>query len=267
MNLIRDVTGLRGAEPRSLVLSNEALQRRPPLERHQREGKHQRTKHSLQVAARSLLEDQTSEVHQGQCKDVREKKRPAQHCCPAGHMRLEYELAQQPADGAGNEERRLQVVRRIEKKLKLLQRCDEGRQHDRPEVLADVVRMALGPPHALAGEPRECGDALGGRFRPRRVRHLVAARVKLQRQLPVLGEAGAPSDLAQQVGADHVGGTGHHLQRPDRVLERPLDHVAAGVLGAHRLREPALLLVQNMPLVALNRGDLFTPNRALPLLI
>src|SRR5207249_5471058 len=74
-------------------------------------------------------------------------------------------------------------------------------------------------------------------------------------ELPVLGDAGSPADLAEKVRADHVSGPRDHLQRADRVLERALDHVAAGVLGPHRLRQPAFGLVQNVPLIALHRGD------------
>ena len=77
----------------------------------------------------------------------------------------------------------------------------------------------------------------------------------MERQLPVLGDAGAPTDLAQDVGADHVGGAGDHLHAAQRLLERPLDHVAARVLGPDRLGQPALVLVEDVPLVALHGGD------------
>ena len=122
--------------------------------------------------------------------------------------------------------------------------------------------MPLSPSHALSRKTRESGHAFGWRLGPGRVRDLVAARVQLERQLPVLGEACAPSDLAQDVRADHVCGAGHHLQRAHCVLERPLHHVAACVLRAHGLGQPALRLVEHVPLVALDGGDLITPARS-----
>ena len=42
----------------------------------------------------------------------------------------------------------------------------------------------------------------------------------------------------------------------EHLLERTLDHVAAGVLGAHGRRQPALALVQDVPLITLHGADL-----------
>src|SRR5207245_11558131 len=105
-------------------------------------------------------------------------------------------------------------------------------------------------------QPRESAYAFGRRLGPWRIDHLIAARVELESELPVRGAAGAPTDLRQNVRADHVSRARDHLQRADRVLEGPLDHVAARVFSAHGLGQPALRLVEHVPLVALHGGDL-----------
>src|SRR2546428_3773737 len=71
----------------------------------------------------------------------------------------------------------------------------------------------------------------------------------------------SPSQLSEDVGPDHVGRPRDHLQRAGRLLERALDHVAAGVFGADGLGQPALALVEDVPLVALDRGHLRTQLR------
>ena len=106
--------------------------------------------------------------------------------------------------------------------------------------LLGVIILTFFISHALPGEACEGADAFGRRLRPWRVDDLVAARVELERQLPVFGDARAPADLAQHIGPDHVRRARDHLQRADRVLEGPLDHVAARVLGADGLGQPAL---------------------------
>ena len=261
MDLVGDAPSLGRAEPRPLFLSDEPLQGGPTLEWNKREREHERPEHALQVSPRRLLEDQATEVHQGQGEDVREQKRPAEHRGPPGNVRAEDDIGDEPAHGAQHEQRRLQVIRRVESELELLDRADVRRHHDRPEPFANVVGVTLGPPHALPRKARERGHAFSRRLRPWRVRNLVAARVQLERQLPVLGEARAPSDLAKDVRADHVRGAGDHLQRAHRVLERPLHHVAACVLGADSLGQPAFRLVEDVPLVALHGGDLVAPSR------
>src|SRR5436190_2197810 len=115
-----------------------------------------------------------------------------------------------------------------------------ARAEDLAEPPAHVVRMALRPAHPLSRQPPERAYALRRRLGVGRVHDLVTAQMQAQGQLPVLGKAAAPAKLAQDLGADHVGGAGDHLQRADELLEWALDHVAARVLGAHRLGEPAL---------------------------
>ncbi len=119
--------------------------------------------------------------------------------------------------------------------------------------------MSFGPTHALASEPRESAYAFGRRLRPGRVRDLVTACVQLERELPVLGEAGAPANFTEEIRPDHVGGASHHLERANGVLEGALDHVAAGVLGPYRLGQPALRFIEHVPLVALYGCHAFAP--------
>ena len=253
LDLVRDPSGLGGAEPRPLVLADQALERCPTLERNKRKREDQRTDDALHVARRRLFEDEPGEVHQRQGEDVREEQRPSEQRGPPRHVSVEHDLGDEPGDRTNDKQRRLQVVARVVQELELLDRGDEGRPHDRQEPLAHVVGVAFRPAHALPGQTPEGAHAFGRRLGPRRVDHLVAPRVELERQLPVLRDAGPPTDLTQDVGADHVSRAGDHLQRADRILERPLDHVAARILGAHRLRQPALRFVEHVPLVALDR--------------
>src|ERR1700674_4822133 len=123
--------------------------------------------------------------------------------------------------------------------------------------------MPLTPAHPLAGPPPECRDALGGRLGIWRVDDLVSEGVKPKGQLPVLGQAAAPTEVPQERGPDHVRGPGDHLQRSDELLAWALDHVASGVLGPHALGEPALALVEDVPLVALHGGDFWAGLRGM----
>src|ERR1700730_13072380 len=116
--------------------------------------------------------------------------------------------------------------------------------------------MSLGPSHALARQTCEGAHAFGRSLRPRCVYNLVALDIELQGQLPIFRDAGSPTDLPEDVRADHVGRAGDHLQRADCILGWALDHIAAGVFGPDGLGEPALRLVQDVPLVALHGRDL-----------
>ena len=122
-------------------------------------------------------------------------------------------------------------------------------------MFSNVEGVPLGPAHALTGKAGEGRDALRRRLRIGRVHDLVARGIQPQRQLPVLREAPAPAEGPQQIGTDHVCGAGDHFQRAERFLEGTLHHVRAGVFGAHGLRQPALRLVEHVPLVALHGGD------------
>ena len=126
VHLIGDAAGLGGAEPRPFVLADQALERRPRLERHERPRQRHGAEHTLGVARRRLLEDQPAEVHQRQGEDVGEQQRPTQHRGPTRHVRVEDELGEEPAERADDEERGLEVVRRVVQELELLQRRDVG---------------------------------------------------------------------------------------------------------------------------------------------
>src|SRR6202035_3965674 len=123
-------------------------------------------------------------------------------------MRVKDQLRYQPADATDDEEARLQVVGRVVDELDLFERGHKWRPHDRREPLANVVRMAFGPTHALTRKARKRADALGRGLGPRRVHDLVALGIELERELPVFGDARAPADFAQDVRADHVRGAG-----------------------------------------------------------
>ena len=116
--------------------------------------------------------------------------------------------------------------------------------------------MTLRPTHALARQASERRDTFGGCLRIWGVDDLVALRVEPKGELPVLRETAAPTELPQQTRPDHVGGTGDHLHRAKDLLEGTLDHVTAGILGAHGRRQPALALVEDVPLITLHRADL-----------
>ena len=256
VDLVGDAARFRRSEPRPFVLADQPLEGGPSLERHQGKGQGQRSENALHVTRRRLLQDEPAQVHEWKGEDVREEKRPPEKRGPSRHVRAEHDLRDDPAHRAQHEQPSLQVVGRVVEELELLDRGDQRRAQDRKKPLADVVRVPLRPSHPLTGKAREGADAFGRRLSPWRVDHLVSARVELECQLPVLGDAGAPTDVAQDVGANHVSRARDHLQRPDRVLEWTLDHVAAGILGAHRFGQPALRLVQHVPLVALHRRDL-----------
>src|SRR4029077_1464594 len=119
----------------------------------------------------------------------------------------------------------------------------------------DVVAVTLGPPHALPRQPSKGGDALGWCLRVWRVDDLETPRVEAKGELPVFGEASSPTELPQQTRPNHVGGAGDHLHRAQDLLEGTLHHVAAGVLGAHGGRQPALTLVQDVPLITLHGAN------------
>ena len=168
-------------------------------------------------------------------------------------MRTKHELGYQPRGAPDDEERRLQVVARVVQKFDLLGPGHVRRAEDAAEPPANVVRVAFGPAHALTRQATKGADAFRRRLRVRRVNDFVAQCVEPQRQLPVLGQASAPADLAQKPRPDHVGSARDHFQRANELLERALDHVASGVLGSHRLGQPTLAPIQYMPLIALNR--------------
>src|SRR5207247_11452339 len=142
-------------------------------------------------------------------KDVGEQKGPAEGGGPTRHVGVEDDLGRQPAQGADDEEPGLKVVGGVEEELQLFERRDGGRKHDLPEPFADVVRVPFRPADPLPRQPRESADAFGRRLGPWRVGDLVAARIKLESELPVLGDAGSPADLAEKVRADNVSGTGN----------------------------------------------------------
>ena len=226
-HLVRDVARLGRAEPGSLILADQSLQRGPALERDEREGEDQRTENSLHVAQRRLLQDQPTEVHERQGEHVGEDQRPSEKRGPSRNVGPKHELRDEPADRAGDEQGGLQVIGRVVDELELLDGRDQRRSHDRQEPLADVMRMSLCPTHPLPRQPRERAHAFRGSLRPRRVDDLVAACVELEGELPVLRDARAPTHVAKHVGPDHVSRACDHLQRADRVLEGPFDHVAA----------------------------------------
>src|SRR5207244_155686 len=128
-----------------------------------------------------------------------------------------------PGDRTNDKQRRLQVVARVVQELELLDRGDERRPHDRQEPLAHVVGVAFRPAHALPGQTPEGAHAFGRRLSPWRVDHLVSPRVELERQLPVLRDAGPPTALTSYVGARSAPGTGpsRHRTRPRRRGARP----------------------------------------------
>src|SRR5439155_11137209 len=82
LDLVGDPSGLGGAEPRPLVLADQALERCPTLERNERKREDQRTDDALHVARRRLFEDEPGEVHQRQGEDVREEQRPSEQRGP-----------------------------------------------------------------------------------------------------------------------------------------------------------------------------------------
>src|ERR1700704_4187844 len=150
VDLVRDVAGLGRSEPRAFFLADETFESRPRLERHQRERKDQRSKHALKIAPRRLLEDQAAKVHQWQREDVGEEQRPTKRRSPARYVRVKHNLRHEPAEASEHEQPSLQVVTGVVKELELFERGHKTRPHDRQEISADVVRVALGPTHSLA---------------------------------------------------------------------------------------------------------------------
>ena len=125
-SVMRPVFGVRNHGPSSLLIS--PLRAAQPWNGTSANESTSAPEHALQVAARRLLEDQAAEVHQGQGEDVREEQRPAEHRRPAGHV----SRGRRPRRSASSrepehEQRRLQVVGRVERELELLERADEGR--------------------------------------------------------------------------------------------------------------------------------------------
>src|SRR3982074_3745859 len=113
---------------------------------------------------------------------------------------MKDDLGDEPAGGPDDEERSLQGIGRVEEELHLFPYAQVLRAHDLDEPPADVVAVPLGPAHALASEPSEGCYALCRRLRVRGVDDLEAEGIKPQRQLPVLGEAATPTQLAEEVG-------------------------------------------------------------------
>src|SRR5712692_1272395 len=169
---------------------------------------------------------------------------------------MEDDLREKPAPAAEYEQGRLQVIGRVKEELELLDKPDLARAHDLAEHPADVVAVALGPSHPLACQAAERRRAFRRRLGVWGVDDFEPASIEPEGQLPILREASTPSNLSEDVGPDHVRRSRNHLERADRLLERALDHVAAGIFGADGLGQPALALVEDVPLIALDRGDL-----------
>ena len=168
---------------------------------------------------------------------------------------LNQRLGYNPEKGSYQEEEGLEVVRREVDKLELLPSGQVGRPQDVEEVLLNGECVPLGPAHPLAGQgPYRFGD-LGRCLDQRCVEHLVAVHVHPEGQVPVLGDAVGPPKLPQDVRPDHEDASGDHLQRAEELLGHPLDHVPAAELRPHALRDPVLVLVQVVELVALDDAD------------
>ena len=178
-------------------------------------------------------------------------------------MYAQHELGNQPGGRAQHEERGLQVVHAVVDELGLFHQGQVRRTEDGEEPLVDVVAVTLCPAHPLAGQTPEGGDAFRRGLRVWRVDDLKTLGVEPEGQLPVFGQAATPAEFLQESGADHVGRARDHLHGAEHLLVGTFHHVAAGILRAHRSGEPALALVQDMPLVALYRADLGKGARSL----
>ena len=170
-------------------------------------------------------------------------------------MDAQDNLGDEPGSRTQHEQRGLQVVEAVIDEFGFFQQAQSRRPEDGEEPLVDVVAVTLCPAHALARQPSKGRDALGRCLRVRRVDDLVALRVKAKGELPVFRETAAPTQFPQETRPDHVGGARDHLHRAQDLLEGTLDHIAAGVLGAYRGRQPAFVLVQDVPLIALHGTD------------
>ena len=168
---------------------------------------------------------------------------------------MQHEPGNQPGGRAQHEEGGLQVVQAVVHELGLFHQAQVRRTEDGEKPLVDVVAVTLRPAHPLARQTPKGGDAFRRGLRVRRVDHLVTLGVEPEGEFPVFGEAAAPAEFLQESGADHIGRARDHLHGAQHLLVGAFHHVAAGIFRADGRSEPALALVQDMPLVALHGAD------------
>src|SRR6266550_504862 len=104
------------------------------------------------ITLERALEEHAGKVHERQGERVRYDERPPEDLSPHRQLLPEDEHPHDPGERGHCEEHRLEVVGGVVDELELLLPAQVRRAQDRPEVLAHVVGVALGPAHALLDE-------------------------------------------------------------------------------------------------------------------
>ena len=168
---------------------------------------------------------------------------------------MQNRFREEPGNGSNREENRLQVIRDVINEFKLLPPGNLGGGEDLHKVLAHVVGMTLRPAHALLYQATEGRDTLGWGLNERGVEHLIPVQVKLEGELPVFRDAGAPPDFAQDIGPDHVNAAGDHLHATQQLLSGAFNHIGAAVFRPNTLSDPVFIGIEHVPLITLHNPD------------